>query len=163
MDSEPGMGTTFTVYFPQVTIPGDESHPGTEIPSASGNETILLVDDNEPVRASTGGILKLRGYRVLQAASGMEALKIADEYSGPIQILIADVMMPEMTGMELARRLKSKRPQVKVLYMSGFSEETVRRESTFDPATSFIQKPASASILIQKIRDLLDLEDSKTM
>ena len=163
VDSEPGMGTTFTVYFPQVTIPGDESHPGTEIPSASGNETILLVDDNEPVRASTGGILKLRGYQVLQAASGMEALKIAEEYSGPIQILIADVMMPEMTGMELARRLKSKRPQVKVLYMSGFSEETVRRESTFDPATSFIQKPASASILIQKIRDLLDLEDSKTI
>lgn len=163
VDSEPGRGTTFTVYFPQVTIPGDESHPGAEISPASGNETILLVDDNEPVRASTGGILKLRGYQVLQAASGREALKIAEDYSGPIQILIADVMMPEMTGMELARRLQSKRPQVKVLYMSGFSEETVRRESTFDPATSFIQKPASAAILIQKIRDLLDLKDSETV
>jgi PAS domain S-box-containing protein len=160
VDSQPGRGSTFTVYFPRVSIPGDSTSPGVEA-ATTQNETILLVDDNEPVRASTGSILQLKGFQVLPAASGMEALQIAENHQGPIQVLITDVMMPEMSGMELAKRLQSKRPDIKVLYMSGFSEESVRRENAFDPAISFVQKPASAAILIQKIRDLLDLKDSK--
>jgi two-component system, cell cycle sensor histidine kinase and response regulator CckA len=158
VDSEPEQGTVFTVYFPRVTHAGNETNPGTEAVNVHGSETILLVDDNEPVRTSTGSILKLRGYQVLQAASGLEALQIAEKHPGKIHLLVADVMMPEMSGMELARRLQSKRPEAKVLYMSGFSEETVRLETTFDPATSFVQKPVSAALLIQKIRDLLDVK-----
>lgn len=163
VDSVSGQGTLFTVYFPRVTIPGDDTNASLERATGKGSETILLVDDNEPVRASTGGILKLRGYQVLLAASGSEALQIASQHPGKIHMLIADVMMPEMSGMELARRLQAERPDAKVLYMSGFSEENVRQENTFDPATSFIQKPASAALLIQKIRDLLDGKDSKTV
>ncbi len=159
-DSLSGQGTMFTVYFPRVTIPGDDTNARMERAAGKGSETILLVDDNEPVRASTGSILKLRGYQVLVAGSGSEALQVAGKHPGKIHMLIADVMMPEMSGMELARRLQAERPDAKVLYMSGFSEENVRQENTFDPATSFIQKPASAAVLIQKIRDLLDGKDS---
>ena len=121
----------------------------------TGWETILLVDDNDPVRIAFGTILQTYGYKVLQASHAQEALEVSHKYDGPIQLLVTDVVMPQMSGRELAIRLQPERPHLKVLYMSGYMEEALRQD-TEEEKLAFLQKPISAQTLIHKIRELLD-------
>jgi len=149
-------GTTFKVYFPRVRSNKDEeTTPFSASLAAGGNETILLVDDNESVRTAIAAFLELTGYTVLQADHGRKAIELAGQHPKPIHLLITDVIMPGMNGWELAERLKAKLPDLKILHMSGFSEEAVRRKALLGPDAAFLSKPATMESLLRKIREML--------
>ena len=157
VESEPGKGTAFHIYFPRV----DEYEPDIEVRApatklSAGSETVLLVDDNELVRNVLKVILQTAGYRVLDAGSGNEALKIAKEHRQPIHLLITDVVMPQMSGPDLWRSVSSERSDAKVLFISGYSEEAVVSHGVLDVGTALLSKPVSAEILLRKIREILD-------
>ncbi|HLK38922.1 MAG TPA: ATP-binding protein [Polyangiaceae bacterium] len=157
VESEPGKGSTFAIYLPRA--PGSLKRPPTVATQTEchvdGAETILLVEDEEPVRKATSRVLGSAGYAVLVAASAAEALEVCQGHSGPIHLVLSDMVMPQMTGVELAARLKEVRPETKVLYMSGYAEEAVERVGALDAAV-FIAKPFSSAALRQKVRELLD-------
>lgn len=154
--SEVGVGTTFHIYFARV----DEAPAApidTEETDAPGNgETILLVEDEDTVRTIAEQILTAAGYRVLCAADGVAALKIVATHKEPIDLLLSDVIMPGMTGPELSEVLEKVRPEIKVLYMSGFADDAILRERTLEKAFSFLQKPFSRAQLAQKVRQVLN-------
>jgi two-component system cell cycle sensor histidine kinase/response regulator CckA len=154
--SEPGMGTTFKLYFPttsaEFTLRGESSNPT----SLNGNEMILLVEDTEMVRALVTATLKSYGYTVLVAASGPEAIEIADQAHARIDLLMTDVVMPKMTGRELADRLVATRPGLKVLFTSGYPSDTVLRHGIAEARTAFIEKPYLPEDLAHKVREILD-------
>ena len=153
--SEPGKGTTFKVYLPQVNegIPIQESKP--EIESLRGDETILVVEDQADIRKLAQRILEGYGYQVLTAANGGEALLQAERHVGPIQLMLTDVVMPRMTGRELADRLKPLRPAMKVLYMSGYTDNVVVHRGIVDLGVAYLQKPFTPVGLAAKVRELL--------
>jgi two-component system cell cycle sensor histidine kinase/response regulator CckA len=154
--SELGYGSTFKMYFP----PGDVRPEAARVESAStmlpGSETILLAEDDPGVRALVGAVLKRSGYAVLVAALPSEALSIAGERDRRIDLLLTDVIMPGMSGSELCRRVQAMRPGLRVLYMSGFADDTVVHHGVLDPDTPFLQKPFTGPALAQKIRETLD-------
>ena len=155
--SEVGQGTTFKIYLPRVaqsefrarTIRIDERA------SLTGWETVLLVEDETPVRKSEQEFLVRCGYNVLEAENGEDAVRVAREFSGPIQLMITDVVMPKMSGARLAAELATPRPEMKVLFVSGYAEKTVLRHGQIDVAAHFLQKPFSLKALSRKIRELL--------
>jgi PAS domain S-box-containing protein len=155
--SEPGKGTTFKVYFPRVRAdteaipakqPEREPHRGTE--------TVLVAEDEEVLRRLVSRILSILGYEVLEASNGGEALIACQKHKGPIHLLVTDVVMPGMSGRELSRRLTETRPDLKVLYTSGYTDNAIVHHGVLDPGTAFIQKPFSASGLAAKVREMLD-------
>jgi CheY-like chemotaxis protein len=156
--SEPGLGTTFKIYWPRaqkevnsvppVGKPLEESPPGSE--------TILLVEDEAAVRRSTREFLILCGYKVLEARNGEDALRVAQSHSERIHLMITDVVMPQMGGARLAEQLCLERPQMKVLFVSGYAENTVLRHGPIDVTNSFLQKPFSLKSLASKVRQVLD-------
>jgi CheY-like chemotaxis protein len=153
VQSELGIGTTFEIYLIK-----EEGTP--EVRSVSHIEdatetprTILLVDDNEAVRKATSALLQARGFEVLEASNGMEAIHLSDQFSKPIHLLITDVVMPKMSGASLARELSKRRPSLKILFMSGYSEESVITQS---PGATFLQKPFSIGTFFGRINELLD-------
>ena len=158
--SEVNQGTTFKIYLPRVaqgefrarTVRIDERA------SLKGWETVLLVEDEAPVRTSEHEFLTRCGYKVLDAANGEDALRIAQEFSGPIQLMITDVVMPKMSGAQLAVELATTRPEMRVLFVSGYAEKTVLRHGHIDVAAHFLQKPFSLKALSRKIRDVLKSE-----
>ncbi len=155
--SEPGKGTTFRVYLPR--IEGAVEETGAEKPlsgSLEGTETILLVEDEEAVRDLVRDGLQRRGYTVLEARNGAEALAISTHQRGPIHLLVTDVVMPGMSGREVAHRLAPLHPKMKVLYISGYIENAVVHHGVLDPGTAFLQKPFREPELAQKVRELLD-------
>jgi signal transduction histidine kinase/CheY-like chemotaxis protein len=154
--SEPEQGTTFKIYLPQIQEPIERPDAGS-IPAAPlrGMETILLVEDEEAVRELARDILQARGYTVLEARHGAEALLAAEQHSGPIHLMLTDVVMPEMTGRELADRLVVLRPAMKVLFMSGYTDNAVVNHGVLDPGTVFLQKPFTAAVLARKVREVL--------
>jgi CheY-like chemotaxis protein len=154
--SEPGIGTTFKIYLPR-TLQDEQTTAASDLtPGLSrGSETILLVDDNESVRSAIGALLQMHGYIVLQAGTGQEAMEVSQKYQEGIDLLITDMVMPRMSGSELAERLISQRPQLKVLYMSGFTEEAMLRRGALQPGRAFLQKPAPMNVLMRKIQELL--------
>jgi len=157
--SEPGRGSTFRVYLPRVpdTVQDAEAADhARELPS--GSETILLTEDEEPVRALAKDILEMNGYNVLEADSGEAALEIAAAYEGTIHLLLTDVVMPGMGGGRLANALTERRPGIRVLYMSGYPDDAIVRHGILDANAAFIQKPFSLDGLSKKIRDVLDHE-----
>jgi two-component system, cell cycle sensor histidine kinase and response regulator CckA len=156
VDTLPGHGTTVNVFFPCVDEAIDSSH--TTIPPAGlhGSETILLVDDDDEVRAVTRAILLKNGYDVIDACGGREALRLAEEYSGVIHLLISDVVMPEMSGPELAKRLTKARPEVAVLCMSGYTDDSIVRHGVLEARIEFLQKPITPAALAVRVRQLLD-------
>jgi PAS domain S-box-containing protein len=155
--SEPGKGTTFKIYLPRLKAPG-------ELPQVSqvqdrcegGAETILLVEDEEQVRRVTGRILARHGYTVLESVSGCDALAVSREHAGPIHLMLTDAVMPGMSGQELAEKLKFRRPEMKVLFMSGYTENAIVHHGVLDPEIAFIQKPFRSDTLACKVREMLE-------
>ena len=158
--SEPGMGTTFKIYLPRVRRAAGET---TAIPLAKkvprGWETILLVEDEVAVRKSEEEFLKLNGYTVLTAGDGEKALSAARQHTGPIHLMITDVVMPGMGGAELAQRLLAERPRLKVLFVSGYAENTVVNHGAIDMTARFLQKPFSLRSLARKAWEVLRTEE----
>ena len=156
--SEPGRGTTFRIYFPRTDEEADTLHEREETAFfPKGSETILLVEDDELVRDLATRLLEQQGYRVLKATNGQEALLVAKERVGEtIHLLLADIVMPQMGGKELADWLKISRPNVKVLYTSGYADNTIVHHGVLDPGTHFLQKPFSLKTLSHKVREVLD-------
>jgi two-component system, cell cycle sensor histidine kinase and response regulator CckA len=155
--SEPGLGTTFKIYLPRTKGVPIAIEPAPVVENYTGGcETVLLAEDEAAVRHSTREFLSLNGYIVLEAKNGTDALAIATEYKGPIDLMITDVVMPQMGGAKLAGELSSERPTMKVLFVSGYAEATVQRHGAIDVTTRFLQKPFSLRTLAHKIREVLD-------
>jgi CheY-like chemotaxis protein len=155
--SEPGQGTTFKFYLPLVDEPVAPAHrDDAPAQPLRGLETILLVEDEEAVRDLARDVFTARGYTVLEARQGSEALRICERHAGPIHLMLTDVVMPEMSGRELADRLAVLRPGMKVLYMSGYTDNAVVHHGILDPGTIFLQKPFSPAVLAKKVREVLD-------
>jgi CheY-like chemotaxis protein len=155
--SEPGQGTTFKIYFPQAD--GGDPVSAARAPEASplrGTETILLVEDEPGVRSFAKRALQRAGYVVLDAANGGEALLIAEQHSGAIDVLLTDVVMPRMSGRALAERLTVVKPHLAVIYMSGYTENTIVHHGVLDEGTAFIPKPIALDVLLTKVRSVLD-------
>jgi PAS domain S-box-containing protein len=156
--SEPNQGTTFKIYLPMIEEAADFLSQ-TFIPTKPflGTETILLVEDEEAVRKLASTILQSNGYKVLEAGNGEEALRIAQEQNGnPIHLILTDVVMPGMSGSQLAERLVSQWPEMKVLYMSGYTDNAIVHHGILDQGKPYIQKPFNPSALAEKVRDILD-------
>ncbi len=157
VSSAKGQGTTFKIYLPSVEEAVDErkDEPSEEY-SVGGRETVLLVEDDANVRGLVQQILRNHGYTVLEAPDPAEALRIAHEQSNPLDLLLTDVVMPQMSGYQLADRLAAFRPEMRVLYMSGYTDEGVVHHRIQEPRVSFIQKPFSSETLLRKARRILD-------
>jgi PAS domain S-box-containing protein len=154
--SETGLGTTFKIYLPQVQSVEQEVSVTTTIQELPhGCETLLLVEDEAPVRQCTREFLTRSGYTVLEAANGEEALGVSREYCGPIDLLISDVVMPKISGPILAKRLSAERPRMKVLFVSGYAEKTVLQHGKVDVTAHFLQKPFCLKELARKVREVL--------
>jgi PAS domain S-box-containing protein len=155
--SEPGQGTTFKLYFPRVaetaSLPPVSPAEADRAPST---ETILVVEDEEAVRDLTVKILRKLGHTVLAAAGGAEAIEIAKSYHGPIALLLTDVVMPNMSGRQVADHLLKLRPELKVLYLSGYTDNTVVHHGVLEDGVEFLPKPFSREALARKIRDVLE-------
>jgi PAS domain S-box-containing protein len=155
--SEPGHGTAFKVYLPRVQAPVEASKPAPAPNVATrASETILLVEDQEGVREVAREFLEATGYRVLESRSPADAVRIAQEFSGEIHLLLTDVVMPEMGGRELADCVQRLRPQMKVLFMSGYTDDAIVHHGVLDPDTAFLQKPFARGSLEQKVREVLE-------
>jgi two-component system, cell cycle sensor histidine kinase and response regulator CckA len=133
-----------------------EFSEGADVRISEGTETILLVEDDEMVRKLVNEVLDNEGYRLLEAANGVAALSICAQYEEPIHLLLTDVVMPEMSGRELANRLAAVRSELKVLYMSGYTDDVIVHHGVLDEGTEFIQKPFTPDVLARKIREVLD-------
>ncbi len=157
VSSAPGRGTTFKICLPVVAedISLAKSHPDPKAPTR-GNETILLTEDEPAVRALARHALQMHGYTVLEAGQGDKALRVADDYKGTIHLLVTDVVMPGMSGRQLAERLASIRPGLKVLYLSGYTDDAMIRHGVLQAEMAFLQKPFAPSSLATKVRELLD-------
>ncbi len=157
--SEPGLGTTFKIYLPRVEETSHAYKPEIirkEIKAPGGTETVLLVEDEEAVRSMVSKVLQNKGYRVLEASHGNEALEVCDRFEGPIHLMVTDVIMPQMSGRELAERLALMRPEMRVLYMSGYPDNTIVQHGVLEPGTAFLQKPFTINALELKVREILD-------
>ena len=157
VESAPGRGATFTVFLPR--------HIGNEPPAASkvdrrrlpgGTETLLLVEDEAAVRSSARRLLERQGYHVLEARHGADALRIVEESGRPIDLVVTDLVMPEMGGKELVERLRAHRPGLKVLFMSGYTEKAISPGGVMPPNTGFVEKPFTVEQLMRRLREILD-------
>jgi CheY-like chemotaxis protein len=154
--SEPGWGTTFKVYLPRVLERETPVSTQARSPSVGGSETVLLVEDEEAVRRLARLVLEKMGYRVLEAASAEEAFSVATGHSGGIDLLLTDSVMPGMSGPDLARSLRPRRPEMRVLFMSGYTDDAIVRHGLLEPTEAFLQKPFTPDVLARKVRDVLD-------
>jgi len=158
VSSKPGEGTCFEIYLPQVD---DAAAVATDTPahltSVRGAETILLVEDEDTLRALAQRILRRYGYTVVQAADAGEALAAIERYQEPIHLVVTDVIMPGgMGGGELVSKLSSVRPGMKVLFMSGYTDDVIGARGIVDPDLQFLQKPFTPDALARKVREVLD-------
>jgi two-component system, cell cycle sensor histidine kinase and response regulator CckA len=155
--SEKGRGTTFKVYLPRY----DAAHePAAPLPAGasapSGTETILLVEDEPSLRVMIGEILEAAGYKVLEGPSAEEALAAAGSYGGVISLMLTDVILPRMSGRQVADALRASRPDTRVLFMSGYTDDAIGHHGILDPGTHFLQKPFTTDGLLHKVREVLD-------
>ena len=153
--SEPKHGTTFKLYFPRVSEAAVEAGTPEAAQAGPASETILVVEDEKAVRDLTVRILQRLGYRILTAASGAEAVEISNSHTGTIHLLLTDVVMPNMSGRQLADILSLSRPDMKVLYLSGYTENTVLHHGVLEAGVEFLPKPFSREVLGKKLRDIL--------
>jgi two-component system cell cycle sensor histidine kinase/response regulator CckA len=156
VSSEPGRGATFRIYLPRVEAPVGETRQPARLSAAAGTETILLVEDEEIVRNLTRTILTRRGYHVLEAERGSDACLLCKSHLEPIHLLLTDVIMPKMNGRELYRQLRESRPDLRVLFMSGYTEDVIAPHGVLEDGTDFIEKPFGVDRLARKVREVLD-------
>jgi CheY-like chemotaxis protein len=154
--SEPGRGTTFKIYLPRVDDSAPPEAAAAPVAAAPGTETILLVEDEPALRGLTRRILESGGYTVIEASHGLEALERLEAHTGPLDLVLTDVVMPGMNGRELAGRVLERRPDVRVLYASGYTDDAILRHGVLDAASRFISKPYTPSELKRKVREVLD-------
>jgi CheY-like chemotaxis protein len=161
--SAPGQGSTFKIYLPRELLAvGRTPSVPPPVTRVGGTETIIVVEDEDAVRILAKRILRAAGYTVLTAASGGEALVACESYTGDIHLVLTDVVMPLMGGQVLVQRLAKVRPKMKILYMSGYTDDTIVHHGVLDPGTHFIGKPFSAANLTTKVREVLDSGGSET-
>lgn len=155
--SEPGKGSTFKVYLPRVDGPIEEPHVAQpRALSKRGAETILLVEDEEEVRDLIQTVLAEHGYGVIPARDPQHAEQLAVSYAGEIHLLLTDVVMPGTSGRELASRISSHRPGIRVLFMSGYTENVITSGGMLEKGLAFLQKPFSPTVLVEKVREVLN-------
>jgi PAS domain S-box-containing protein len=156
VDSTPGQGAAFTMYFPRYW--GPEAAVGTADQRTAdvGTETLLLVEDEAAVRASVRRLLEWHGYTVLEARNGADALRVYETAGGGIDLVLTDVVMPEMGGYELVEQLRTQRPDLKVIFMSGYSERAFAGDGAFSAGTGYLEKPFTVETLMRRVREVLD-------
>jgi signal transduction histidine kinase len=154
--SEPGKGTTFKIYLPAIDGAVAEKSASESGEARQGSETILLVEDNDQVRKMTANILSRRGYQVFQAENGKNALKLLEARADGVALLLTDVVMPEMNGKDLYLKAVEINPDIRVLYMSGYTDDVIAHRGVLEAGVNFIQKPFSVRGLTTKIREVLD-------
>ncbi|HKJ66320.1 MAG TPA: ATP-binding protein, partial [bacterium] len=155
--SEKGHGTTFRIYLPLVEPDTDEPTRSAELSrSTTGEETILITEDDDMVRNYVRNLLMEKGYQVIDAGDGTAAIKAVEKQSGDIDLLISDVIMPGMNGKELYDHINDRYPDIKVLYISGYTDDVISKHGILERGISFLQKPFSNKQLMKKIREILD-------
>lgn len=155
--SEPGRGSHFRIYLPRAAGALEpQDLPDREAPQPAAQGTLLLVEDEEAVRRLTRRVLEGVGYRVLEASSGAEALGIVERWIGPLDLVVTDVIMPGMSGQELSARLREHRPSLRILYVSGYTDDAILQHGTLLPNTGFLQKPFTPGALAQRVREVME-------
>lgn len=154
--SELGEGAEFMIQFPRIDKPAEVSKPEKNVVIPSGNETILLVEDEEQIRRAAVEVLNVLGYQVFEAGSGTQAIQLAELYKAPIHLLLTDVIMPRMNGREVAEKVKALHPETTVLFMSGYTDDIISKHGVLEEDVHFINKPFTPSILATKIREILE-------
>ena len=155
--SEPGKGTTFKVYFPKAgadEVSDTEEQVGDDL--LIGSETILVVEDSKPLLKITQKMLEKYGYRILTAQNGREALEVFSGHDGPIHLILTDLVMPKMGGQDLVEKIQSEKPEVKLVYMSGYTDRAISDNGMLHKDVNFIQKPFSSNDLVRKVREVLN-------
>ncbi len=158
MASTPGVGTAFTVYLPRRDAPPSEQLPKVLPGPSTGHETVLVVEDEDGMRALTERILRNAGYTVLTAENGEDALALFEKHGGRVDLLVTDVVMPQMSGREIAGQLARSNPSLKVLYMSGYTDEIIDRHGVLESGVRLIGKPFAAAEMTRRVRMVLDEE-----
>ena len=153
--SEPNVGSTFKIYLPSTGEEKEEEVPYNHMTVSQGTERILVVDDEPSIRRLIMDTLQPLGYRLLEASCGKEALQINKTTDGEIDILLTDVVMPEMNGMELADIIRESRPSIKVIFTSGYTDKTIFNHDALDDRISFLQKPITPKKLVSKLNNIL--------
>jgi two-component system cell cycle sensor histidine kinase/response regulator CckA len=157
VDSRPGQGATFRIYLPRLEVPAETPRARMTLAAKlEGSETILVVEDEDALRTLLCRFFRLYGYNVLEARHGGEALLICERHSGPIHLMVTDVVMPHMSGQELADRLMPLHPEMKVFYMSGYTDSDLASYGVLDPSKTIILKPFRPMDLVKKVRECLD-------
>jgi two-component system, cell cycle sensor histidine kinase and response regulator CckA len=157
--SEVGQGTTFRIYLPQLQVAVALPPPEVIRPLPRGTETLLLAEDEDGMRELTRECLESSGFVVLEARDGKQALEIADRHLGPIHLLLTDLIMPGMSGHELAQEFLHLRPKTKLLYMSGYTHDLITQHGVLEPGTALIEKPYNIDALLTRVRGILDAEE----
>jgi two-component system, cell cycle sensor histidine kinase and response regulator CckA len=150
-----GRGTTFSIYFPQIDEGVGDEPQEAALAGARGSETILLVEDENSVREPVSKLLRKAGFTVLEAAGGPQALEVCESHDGPIDLVVTDVVMPTMSGKELAARLLARRPGLRILYMSGHADNVIVHEGLLDEGVYLLAKPFNFQGLVRKIVEVL--------
>jgi len=158
--SEPGQGSTFKIYLPKVKPDAEpEEKEQSLVDDLSGSETVLIVEDNDSLRNFAQKILHIYGYRTLNAENGEDALRVCKEHNGPIHLLLTDVVMPRMGGKEAAERLQPLYPRMKIIYMSGYTDNAIVHHGVLEPGLNFLEKPFTPKGLARKVRKALESEN----
>jgi len=153
--SEVDKGTTFKLYFPMAEASAVMAETNGRVEELRGTETVLLCEDEERIRKLVSAMLAKQGYKVLESEAPATAMRMAYEYAGPIDLLLTDIVMPQMSGFELAKSVCEMRPEIKVLYMSGYTDNRVNASWVLEPNVPFLHKPFTAAALTQKVREAL--------
>ena len=156
VSSEPARGTTFEIYLPVASGGLEARAPSVDMQRLRGTETVLVVEDQAEVRTTIEKTLRPFGYSVLVAANGSDAVTVARAHDAAIHLMLTDVVLPGASGRDIARRVLEDRPSVRVLYMSGYTEDAIHHHGIFDPGLAFIQKPFTGDALVRKIREVMD-------
>jgi CheY-like chemotaxis protein len=156
--SEPGRGTTFKIYLPVTTAVADAPPPPADTSALRGTETVLVIEDQVTVRDLIEKTLRRLGYTVIAASTGAQAVTAAAERRGPIDVILTDVILPDGSGRQAARQILAMIPTVRVLYMSGYTDDAIVHHGVLEQGLAFIQKPFTADEVVRKIRDVLSAE-----
>jgi CheY-like chemotaxis protein len=154
--SEAGLGTTFSVLLPATSDSPSAAEDEAPIERPRGGETVLIVEDEEAMREVTRRILARAGYQVIVATGGIDAIEVAQTHEEQLDLLLTDVIMPQMLGKEMAERIKQVRPGIRVLYMSGYARPILDFQGTLEPGVTLVEKPFSAPQLLAKVRAAID-------